>query len=282
MSATTSASLSTSMSITPITSQVPRHTLSFYSRSKKPRLGLNHSPIGHPRCALGVARAKNKWWCHRRWSHCGDDHGINYCFKAKVAQTLMMVEVQSLLLKIWNSLLQRHTDTDKDKYKYKVLPRPNVCYIYQKQGVQGYKILYWLSMFHIFHALRSVWSLWMSGLWLWSATARYGLPNLFVFRLSFMEAAGPGLWSAISPVPQEVPSYARDTPDIKVAQKCKIWMFSEVFLPLGFIVYPLSSEGWDEWNWSLWQSHRGMELCVALWNMKGGMYEEILKYFLKC
>ena len=27
---------------------------------------------------------------------------------------------------------QRHTDTDK--YKYKVLPRPNVCYIYQKQG----------------------------------------------------------------------------------------------------------------------------------------------------
>ena len=38
---------------------------------------------------------------------------------------------------------QRHTYTDKDKYK--VLPRPNVCYIYQKQGVQGFKILYWLS-----------------------------------------------------------------------------------------------------------------------------------------
>ena len=38
---------------------------------------------------------------------------------------------------------QRHTDTDKDKYK--VLPRPNVCYIYQKQGVQGFKILYCLS-----------------------------------------------------------------------------------------------------------------------------------------
>ena len=37
---------------------------------------------------------------------------------------------------------QRHTYTDKDKYK--VLPRPNVCYIYQKQGVQGFRILYWL------------------------------------------------------------------------------------------------------------------------------------------
>ena len=101
-----------------------------------------------------------------------------------------------------------------------------------------------------------------------------------------MKAVGQaGLWSAISAsghlLQEVVPSYARDTPDIKVAQKCKIWMFSEFFLPLGFIVYPLSSEGWDEWNWSLWQSHRGMELCVALWNMKGGMYEEILKYFLK-
>ena len=31
---------------------------------------------------------------------------------------------------------QRHTYIDKDKYK--VLPRPNVCYIYQKQRVQGF------------------------------------------------------------------------------------------------------------------------------------------------
>ena len=31
---------------------------------------------------------------------------------------------------------QRHTHTDKDKYK--------VCYIFQKQGVQGFKIIYWL------------------------------------------------------------------------------------------------------------------------------------------
>ena len=38
---------------------------------------------------------------------------------------------------------QRHQDTDKDKYK--VLPRPNICYIFHKQGVQGFKILYWLS-----------------------------------------------------------------------------------------------------------------------------------------
>ena len=33
---------------------------------------------------------------------------------------------------------QRHTYTDKDKYK--VLPRHKVCYIYQKQGVEGFKI----------------------------------------------------------------------------------------------------------------------------------------------
>ena len=38
---------------------------------------------------------------------------------------------------------QRHPDTDKGKYK--VLPRPNICYIFHKQGVQGFTILYWLS-----------------------------------------------------------------------------------------------------------------------------------------
>ena len=32
---------------------------------------------------------------------------------------------------------QRHKDTDKDRNK--VLPRPNVCYIYQKQGVQEFE-----------------------------------------------------------------------------------------------------------------------------------------------
>ena len=36
-------------------------------------------------------------------------------------------------------------DKCKDKDKCKVLPRPNVCYFFQKQGVQGFKILYWLS-----------------------------------------------------------------------------------------------------------------------------------------
>ena len=40
---------------------------------------------------------------------------------------------------------QRHTYTDKDKYKW--LPRPNVCYVYQQQGVQGFSILYWLSSY---------------------------------------------------------------------------------------------------------------------------------------
>ena len=29
-----------------------------------------------------------------------------------------------------------------------MLPRPNGCYIFQKQGVQGFKILYWLSSFN--------------------------------------------------------------------------------------------------------------------------------------
>ena len=38
-----------------------------------------------------------------------------------------------------------NTNTKTHKDKYKVLPRPNVCYIYQKQGVQGFEILYWLS-----------------------------------------------------------------------------------------------------------------------------------------
>ena len=38
---------------------------------------------------------------------------------------------------------QRHPETDKDRYK--VLQRPNICYIFRKQGVQGFKILYWLS-----------------------------------------------------------------------------------------------------------------------------------------
>ena len=37
---------------------------------------------------------------------------------------------------------QRYTDTDKNKYK--VLQRPTVCYSYPKQGVQGFKISYWL------------------------------------------------------------------------------------------------------------------------------------------
>ena len=31
-------------------------------------------------------------------------------------------------------------DTDKDKDKYKVHRRPNICYIFEKQGVQGYQI----------------------------------------------------------------------------------------------------------------------------------------------
>ena len=45
--------------------------------------------------------------------------------------------------KTYKKQRQRHTDTDKDKYK--VLRRPNVYYIFQKQGVKGFKILYWLS-----------------------------------------------------------------------------------------------------------------------------------------
>ena len=28
-----------------------------------------------------------------------------------------------------------------------MVPRLNVCYIFQKQGVQGFRILYWLSSF---------------------------------------------------------------------------------------------------------------------------------------
>ena len=41
----------------------------------------------------------------------------------------------------------RDKDLQKDKYKDKdkVLPRPNICFIFHKQGVQGFTILYWLS-----------------------------------------------------------------------------------------------------------------------------------------
>ena len=39
--------------------------------------------------------------------------------------------------------IQRQRHTDKDKYK--VLPRPYICYIFHKQGFQGFKILYMLS-----------------------------------------------------------------------------------------------------------------------------------------
>ena len=33
----------------------------------------------------------------------------------------------------------------KTKTNTTCFPGPNVCYIYQKQGVQGFEILYWLS-----------------------------------------------------------------------------------------------------------------------------------------
>ena len=33
-----------------------------------------------------------------------------------------------------------YKDKDKDKDKYKVHRRPNICYIFEKQGVQGYQI----------------------------------------------------------------------------------------------------------------------------------------------
>ena len=31
----------------------------------------------------------------------------------------------------------KYRDTDKDKDKYKMLERPNVCYIFEEQGVVG-------------------------------------------------------------------------------------------------------------------------------------------------
>ena len=44
----------------------------------------------------------------------------------------------------WQGQWQRHTHTDKyedkDKDKYKMLKRPITCYIFEKQGVQGYQI----------------------------------------------------------------------------------------------------------------------------------------------
>ena len=56
-----------------------------------------------------------------------------------------MIMTKTKTYKKTNSKTKTHTHTDKDKYK--VVPRLNVCYIFQKQGVQGFKILYWLSSF---------------------------------------------------------------------------------------------------------------------------------------
>ena len=43
--------------------------------------------------------------------------------------------------------LQKDKDTHTDKGKYKVLPRPNACYIFEKQRVQGYQIWHFLPIF---------------------------------------------------------------------------------------------------------------------------------------
>ena len=40
---------------------------------------------------------------------------------------------------------RKYKDKDTDKDKFKVLQRLNVCYIFERHGVQGFQILYWLS-----------------------------------------------------------------------------------------------------------------------------------------
>ena len=44
-----------------------------------------------------------------------------------------------------NTHKYKDTDKDKDKYKDKMLQWFNICYIYEKHGLQGFQILYWLS-----------------------------------------------------------------------------------------------------------------------------------------
>ena len=56
------------------------------------------------------------------------------------AYHLVMIMTKTKTYKKTNTMTKTHTHTDKDKYK--VVPRLNVCYIFQKQGVQGFKILY--------------------------------------------------------------------------------------------------------------------------------------------
>ena len=41
--------------------------------------------------------------------------------------------------------LRKYKDKETDKEKIKVLQRLNVCYIFERHGVQGFQILYWLS-----------------------------------------------------------------------------------------------------------------------------------------
>ena len=55
-----------------------------------------------------------------------------------------MIMTKTKTHKKTNTKTKTHTHR---KGKYKVLPRPNVYYIFQKQGVQGFKILYWLSSY---------------------------------------------------------------------------------------------------------------------------------------
>ena len=40
----------------------------------------------------------------------------------------------------YSKIIKEHKYNDTDKDRNKVLPRLDVCYIYQKQGVQGFKM----------------------------------------------------------------------------------------------------------------------------------------------
>ena len=76
---------------------------------------------------------------------------FSVCLPYMMFQTIKTIYFWKLIIWWWQwprrrltkRQIQRQRHTDKDKYK--VLPRPNVCYFFQKQGVQGFKILYWLS-----------------------------------------------------------------------------------------------------------------------------------------
>ena len=79
------------------------------------------------------------------------------CVSVHICDILLLLHLQAIyFLKPYHLVMtmtktktykktETKTKTQTDKDKYKVLTRPKICYFFSKAGVQGFKILYWLS-----------------------------------------------------------------------------------------------------------------------------------------